>query len=95
MKSLLNRFFIFVFCFRQQPFYSTELNSTSETKSCQCRAEVELQSSQLSTAIARRLKQALATILLMTLLEFLFVETMVSVLHVNLLCCRVAFVLSF
>ena len=31
---LLNRFFIFVFCFRQQPFYSTELNSTSETKSC-------------------------------------------------------------
>ena len=33
-KSLLNRFFIIVFCFRQQPFYSTELNSTSETKSC-------------------------------------------------------------
>ena len=46
-------------------------------------------------AIARRLKQALATILLMTLLEFLSVETMVSVLDVNLLCCRVAFVLSF
>ena len=46
-------------------------------------------------AIARRLKQELATILLMTLLEFLSVETMVSVLHVNLLCCRVAFVLSF
>ena len=31
-KSLLNRFFIIVFCFRQQPFCSTELNSTSETK---------------------------------------------------------------
>ena len=45
MKSLLNRFFIFVFCFRQQPFYSTELNSTSETKSCQCHSAVELQSS--------------------------------------------------
>ena len=29
---MLNRFSIFVFCFRQQPFYSTELNSTSETK---------------------------------------------------------------
>ena len=33
-ESLLNRFFIAVFCFRQQPLYSTELNSTSETKSC-------------------------------------------------------------
>ena len=33
-KSLLNLFFIIVFCFWQQPFYSTELNSTSETKSC-------------------------------------------------------------
>ena len=48
-----------MFCFRQQPFYSTELNSTSETKSCSCRAAVELKSSQLSTAVARRLKQAL------------------------------------
>ena len=48
-----------MFCFRQQPFYSTELNSTSETKPFYCRAAVELQSSQLSTAVARRLKQAL------------------------------------
>ena len=32
-KSLLSRFFIFVFSFRQQPFYSTDLNSTSEIKS--------------------------------------------------------------
>ena len=30
-KRLLNRFFIIVFCSRQQPFYSTELDSTSET----------------------------------------------------------------
>ena len=46
-----------------QPFYSTELNSTSETKSCLCRAAVELpQSSQLSTAVARRLKQAIECI---------------------------------
>ena len=58
-KSLLNPFFIFVFCFRQQPFYSTELNSTYETTSCYCRAAVELQSSQLSTTGARPLKQAL------------------------------------
>ena len=56
-KTLPDRFFIFVFCFWQQPFYSTELNSMSETKTCQCRAVVELQSSQLSTAVARRLKQ--------------------------------------
>ena len=48
-----------MFCFRQQLFYSTELNSTSETKSCYGRVAVELQSSQLSTAVARRLKQAL------------------------------------
>ena len=53
-------YYSFMFCFRQQRFYSTELNSTSETKSCYCRAAVELQSSQLSTAVARRLKQALA-----------------------------------
>ena len=33
IESLLNRFFIFVFCFRQQAFYSTESNSMSETKS--------------------------------------------------------------
>ena len=58
-NSTLARFFIFLSCFRQQPFYSTELNLTSETKSCQRRAAVELQSSQLSTAVARRLKQAL------------------------------------
>ena len=55
---MLNRFSIFVFCFRQQPFYSTELNSTSETKLRWCRAAVELQSSQLGMAVARRLKQA-------------------------------------
>ena len=58
-KSLLNCFFITMFCFRQQLFYSTELNSTSETKACQCRAAVELQSPQLSMAVARRLKQVL------------------------------------
>ena len=58
-KSLLNHFFIIVFCFRQQPFYSTELNSMSEIKSCQCRAAFELQLSKLSTAVARRLKQAM------------------------------------
>ena len=52
---MINRFFIFVFCFRQSPLYSTELNSTYETKSCCSRATVE---SQLSTAVARRLKQA-------------------------------------
>ena len=46
-----------MFCLRKQPFYSTELNSTSETKACWYRAGVELQSSQLSTAVARRLKQ--------------------------------------
>ena len=50
-----------MFCFRQQLFYSTELNSTSEIKSCLCRAAVELQSSQLSAAVVRRLKQALFT----------------------------------
>ena len=44
-RQLLNRLFIFVFCFRQQPFYSKELNQTSETKSRQCRAAVQLQSS--------------------------------------------------
>ena len=58
-KSLLNCFFITMFCFRQQLFYSTELNSTSETKACQCRAAVELKSRQLSMAVARRLKQVL------------------------------------
>ena len=57
LKSLPNRFFIFVFYFRQQPSYSTELNSTSETKSCQCRAVVELQSSQLSTTFETGLIQ--------------------------------------
>ena len=30
-------FFIFVFCFWQQPFYSTKLNSMSETKTCSVR----------------------------------------------------------
>ena len=58
-KRLLNRFFILGFSFRQQLFYSTELNSTIETKSCYCRAAVELQSNQLSQPVARRLKQAL------------------------------------
>ena len=46
-KKLLNLFLIFVFCFQQQPFYSSELNSMSETKS-----------SQLSMAVAGHLKQA-------------------------------------
>ena len=62
LKSLLNRFFIFVFCFRQQSFYSTELNSTSETKCASAVLSAAVrsrQSSQLSTAVARRLKQAL------------------------------------
>ena len=50
---------MFVLCFRQQPFCSTELNPTSETM-CRavCCATVELQSSKLSTAVARRLKHA-------------------------------------
>ena len=58
IQKFAKLFFIFLFCFRQQPFYSTKLNSTSETKSCYCRAAVELQSSQLSKAVAQRLKQA-------------------------------------
>ena len=46
-KSSLNRvLFFFYFCFPQQLLYSTELNSTSKT-------------SQLRSAVARRLKQAL------------------------------------
>ena len=47
-KKLRNLFLIFVFCFQQQPFYSTELNSTSETKS-----------SQLSMAVARTFETGL------------------------------------
>ena len=50
-KSSLNRvLFFFYFCFPQQLLYSTELNSTSKT-------------SQLRTAVAQRLKQALLAIL--------------------------------
>ena len=50
-KSSLNRvLFFFYFCFPQQLLYSTELNSTPKT-------------SQLRTAVAQRLKQALLAIL--------------------------------
>ena len=58
-KSSLNRFLFFYFCFPQQLLYSTELFSTSKTKSCYSRVSVALKSSQLKTAVARRLKQAL------------------------------------
>ena len=51
--------FIFSFCFPQQLFYSTELNSTSKTKWCYSRVRVVLNTSQLRTVVARRLKQAL------------------------------------
>ena len=48
-----------MFCFLQQLFYSTELNLTSETKSCYSRATVALQTIEASMVVARRLKRAL------------------------------------
>ena len=43
---------VFKFRFPQQLFYSTDLNSTSETKSCYNRARVvALESNQLRTAV--------------------------------------------
>ena len=54
-KSSLNRFLFISFVFRNSYiFHSTELNSTSETKSCYSRVKL----SQLRTAVAQRLKQA-------------------------------------
>ena len=45
---------VFKFRFPQQLFYSTDLNSTSETKSCYNRAKVvALESNQLRTAVNR------------------------------------------
>ena len=73
-STISSYFFIFVFCFRQQPFYSTELNSTSETKSCQC---VMLQSSS-----SRRAAQQGSSVTFETGLSVVSVVNVVAVVNV-------------